>query len=67
MIATATVSDPGINLVIVYNPLDLSSRENALLVWQEDRPLSAYLDGLPTEDVRIPTRSGHPFRFDSGH
>lgn len=46
----ATDNDPGINLAIIYNPLDLSSRETAQLVWQEDRTLSAYLDGLPTGD-----------------
>lgn len=51
MTKPATITDePSVNLAIVYNPLDLSSRENAQLVWQEGRTLAQYLDGLPEDD-----------------
>jgi hypothetical protein len=51
MTAPAIITDdPSVNLAIVYNPLDLSSRENAQLVWQDGRTLAEYLDGLPEDD-----------------
>lgn len=39
--------EPTVNVIILYNPLDLSERTVDKIDWGHRKPLSAYLDGLP--------------------
>jgi hypothetical protein len=44
------MSDKTVNLIVVYNPLNVSERVEEKLAWGLRKPLAAYLEGLP-EDV----------------
>lgn len=44
---TLATSDPSINVVVVYNPFDLSQRATHRLDWIEGRTLADYLSDLP--------------------
>lgn len=41
-------SDRDVNLVVVYNPFDVSDQSREKLVWNDGKTLADYLDGLPT-------------------
>lgn len=56
----AETPHPGVNVVIVYNPLDLSNRETHRLDYEADRSLEAYLEGLPEDVEWHVTVNGEP-------